>query len=137
MVYEPELFEHTCTRCGKKVMVPVRSRGPPPGGIYCGECSTKRSEERKAEHRRDGISYLQKKLLAEEFSLEQEDKKIAQEIADFLDKEGKGRTYADPLGVGTSEIDENLLSSILEKLLKDGRKRRKIIKHILRLQKKK
>ncbi|MBI1969037.1 hypothetical protein HYS49_03945, partial [Candidatus Woesearchaeota archaeon] len=73
------------------------------------------------------ISQLQKKLIAEEFSLEQEDEKIGRQISDFLTREN----------IEFSEKDEEMLQLLTEKLLKDERRRRKVIKQVLRLQKKK
>lgn len=73
------------------------------------------------------ISQLQKKLMAEEFSLEQEDVKLGREINDFLEREK----------VEFSEKDEEVLQLLVQKLLKDEKRRRKIIKEILRLQRKK
>jgi len=73
------------------------------------------------------LTQLEKQLLAEEFSIEQEDEKISRQINDLLVKESSG----------ISEDDESLLNALTERMLKDEKIRKEIIKQIVSLQKKK
>ncbi len=84
-------------------------------GMYCKSCTEIIRQ----------VKRLEQQLIVEEFSIEQEDEKIARQINDILTKEN------------SSKNDEELLTALTEKLLKDEKRRRKIIKEILKLQRKK
>ncbi len=73
------------------------------------------------------LSQLQKRLIAEGFSLEQEDEKLARQINELLNREESG----------VSEPDEELVSALVEKLLKDEKRRKTLLRAVLKLQRKK
>ncbi len=73
------------------------------------------------------VNQLQRQLVAQDFSLEQEDEIIARQINDILTKEHSG----------IAEEDEALLSGLTEKLLQDEKRKKKIVKQIRALQKEK
>ncbi|MDP3640793.1 MAG: hypothetical protein Q8R53_06385 [Nanoarchaeota archaeon] len=119
-----KFYTQTCTHCGKKFESPIQF-ALPGKPLYCKACSTQMLVRRREKFA--PVSQLQKRLIAEGFSLEQEDEKIARQINDLLNREESG----------ISEPDEELLSSLTEKLLKDEKRRRRIIKAVLKLQRKK
>lgn len=113
----PERFftQHTCPKCGRNFEAPG---SPVPGmKMYCKECT----------QRVTLVNQLQSQLVAQDFSLEQEDEIIAKQINDILSKESSG----------VSEKDEALLSDLTEKLLQDEKRKKKIVKQIRALQKEK
>ncbi len=114
MMVVVETKRYICPKCGKEYedFVGKHFVGKP-----CKQCSELLMK----------MLQLEKQLLAEEFSVEQEDEKIARQINDLLVKESSG----------ISEDDERLLTALTKKMLKDEKRRKKIIKQILKLQKKK
>ena len=73
------------------------------------------------------INLLERQLVQNEFSLEQSDMKIAQQIHALLLREQED----------ISMENEELLTSLTEKLIYDEKRRKKILKQIISLQKKK
>ena len=109
-----EIGKYKCPKCGKEYEDSARGHFP---GKPCRECTQLYIR----------IGELERKLIAENFSVEQEDDKIAKQINDLLVKESSG----------ISENDEKLLTDLTERMLNDEKRRKKIIKQILKLQKKK
>ncbi len=105
---------YKCPKCGKKYEDSARGHFP---GKLCKECTQLMMK----------LSQFERQLLAEEFSIEQGDEKIARQINDLLVKGSSG----------FSENDEKLITALTERMLKDEKRRKKIIKQILGLQKKK
>lgn len=106
---------HKCPRCGIMFEAPVK---PVPGMImYCKKCTQFVMK----------INQIERQLIAQNFSIEQEDEKIARQISDILIKEGSG----------ISEKDEELLTALTERILKDEKRRKKLFKQIRKLQKEK
>ena len=103
---------HKCPRCKKTFEAPGN---PVPGMImYCKSCT---ELVRK-------LNQMEKQLLVDEFSLEQEDEKIVRQINNQLTKE-----------VGfILKSEHDVTSALVERLIKDEKKRRKILKQILKLQ---
>ena len=73
------------------------------------------------------LNQMERRLLAEDFSLEQEDEKIARQINDQLIKESRFIVKS----------EQEVTPALLEKLIKDEKRRRKVLKHILQLQREK
>ena len=109
-----EIGKYRCPKCGKEYEDSARGHFP---GKPCKECTQLMMK----------LTQLERQLIAEEFSIEQEDEKIARQINDLLVKESSG----------ISENDERLLTALTERMLTDEKRRKKIIKQILSLQKKK
>lgn len=106
---------HKCPRCGKTFEAPGK---PVPGmTMYCKQCTELLMK----------INQLERQLLAQEFSIEQEDKRIAEQINAILVKESSG----------ISEKDEELLAALTERLISDEKRRQKILEEIRKLQKEK
>lgn len=106
---------HKCPRCGRTFEAPGN---PVPGMImYCKECTELIMK----------LNQMERRLLAEDFSLEQEDEKIARQINDQLIKESGF----------ILKSEQEVTPALLEKLIKDEKRRRKILKHILKLQREK
>lgn len=106
------ITEHTCTRCGKKFEAPGK---PVPGmNMYCRKCTKVVIE----------VNRLEQRLIADDFKLEREDEQLARQINDLLGKES----------AGISENDEELLTALIERMLSDESRRRKILRRIRRLQ---
>ena len=113
------LGTYKCSRCGKPFedsqraqFVPLAGRS----GRMCRDCTQLVA----------AVNQLEKKLIASDFSIEQEDGQIAKQIADLLNKESSGQ-----------EIDEGVLTALVEKLLKDKKRERSILKQLRSLQRKK
>lgn len=85
--------------------------------MYCKECTQLVMN----------LNQLERQLVAQEFSIEQEDEKIARQMNDLLAKESSG----------IQEKNEELLTALAEKILKDETRRKRILKEIRKLQKKK
>lgn len=104
-----------CSKCGK----PFENLFPPKEGVpvYCPACMGKRND----------VTKLEEELLKQDFSIEQEDEEIAKQIHEILEREKS--TFNDG--------DENLITLLTKKMLKDEKRRKKIVKQILKLQKKK
>jgi len=111
---EFEIQKYKCPKCGNEYEDSSRSHFP---GKPCKECTELIMK----------LTRLERRLIAENFSIEQEDEKIARQINDLLIKEQPG----------TSEKDEKLLTALTEKMLKDEKRKKKILKHILKLQREK
>lgn len=105
--------KHICKRCKK----PFEAPGTPVPGMYCKECTALLKK----------VGEIERTLIRQEFSIEQEDIKIAKQINDVLVKEDSGASYK----------DEELLNELTERLLEDAKKRKRILKEIKSLQKKK
>ena len=106
-----EIISDKCKRCKKK----YDSAGMPMG--LCKSCFYTVSM----------ITKLERELVAEEFSLEKDDLVIAQQINDSLIKESSG----------VSAEDENVLTALIDKMLKDEKRKKRILKEIRKFQKKK
>ncbi|MEK6951510.1 MAG: hypothetical protein AABX29_00690 [Nanoarchaeota archaeon] len=109
-----EIKKFKCPRCGRMYEDSVRGNFP---GKPCKECTEQTIK----------ITALERQLIAQDFSIEQEDEKIARQINDLLVKESSG----------VSERDEQILTALTERMLKDEKRRKNILKQILRLQKEK
>ncbi len=109
-----EIEKYRCPKCGKEYEDSVRGHFP---GKPCKECTQLMMK----------VNQLERQLIAEEFSIEQEDEKVIRQINNLIVKEGTDITL----------IDENLISGLGVRLLKDEKRRKKIIKELLKLQKKK
>ena len=110
-----ELSKYKCPRCGNEYEDLVRahfSEKP------CKKCTQLMMV----------LGGFQRQLLAEEVNLEKEDGNIAKQINDLLEKERIS---------GISDKDEELLNTLTKIMLSDEKRRKKIIKQILSLQKKK
>jgi len=70
------------------------------------------------------VSMLQAKLVKEELSLEQSDEQIAQQINALLVKES----------IEVSKENEDLLNSLIEKLVDDEKRRKKLVRQLRKLQ---
>ncbi|GEM_PF-2339387 len=104
-----------CSRCGKPFQsIVTQIKGRP---LYCKPCITLMGT----------LSQMERKLLAEGFSIEQEDEKIVRQMNELLAKESSG----------IFERDEELLTALAQRMLQDEKRRKKILKQILTLQKKK
>jgi hypothetical protein len=112
-----EIEKFRCPKCGKEFEDSVRGHFP---GKPCKECTNKIIKIRN-------LNRIEKQLLAQEFFAEQEDEKIVRQINDLLIKESSE----------FSENDEQLLTSLAERLLKDENRSKRIAKEILKLQKEK
>jgi hypothetical protein len=111
----PTMRANKCTHCGKPFTGPET---PIPGRpLYCPDCIKLMAK----------LTNMERQLIADEFSIEQEDEKIARQINDVLVKERSG----------VSENDEKLLTALTERMLTDEKRRKHIIKEILHLQKEK
>ena len=110
-----DLSKYRCPHCGNEYEDLVRAYFP---GKPCKKCTQLML----------ALGGLQRQLLSKEVSLEKEDHEIAIQINDILEKERIS---------GISDKDEELLNNLTKKMLSDEKRRRKIIKEILRLQKKK
>ena len=109
------MYPHQCSRCGKTFEA---SGKPVPGTtMYCRDCF--------GLVRR--INLLQKKLIEQDFSLEQEDDHIARQINELLIRESSG----------ISDKDEELLTALTERIIKDEGRRKRILTQLGKLQKKK
>jgi len=109
-----EIEKYKCPKCKKEYEDSARGHFP---GKPCKECTELMMK----------LNRIERQLIAEEFSIEQEDERIARQISGLLIKESSG----------ILERDEELLTALTEKLLKDEKRRKRIIKEILKLQKKK
>ena len=111
---EIQIGEYKCPKCGKTFEDSVRGYVP---GKLCRDCLRIAMQ----------INQYERQLLEEDFSIEQTDEKITLQIRQLLFREGAVPT----------EEGEKLLTGLTEKLLKDDKRRKKIIKEILKLQRKK
>ena len=73
------------------------------------------------------VNRLERQLLEEEFSLEKSDEEIARQMNEILVRESSG----------ISQKDDELLTSLVERLFQDEKRRKKLIKEIWKLQRKK
>lgn len=73
------------------------------------------------------IIRLEAQLLAEDFSITREDKAIAEQMHAILNRESSG----------VSKKDEEILTALVERMLKDEKRRKRILKKIRELQKEK
>ena len=105
-----------CPRCGKDFEASERSHIP--GKSMCRECTALVIK----------LNQLERQLLSEEFSIEKTDEELARQINDILIKEGPS---------GFPEVDEQLLNSLLERMLADEKRRKRLLKEIRKLQKRK
>ncbi len=121
-----EIKQYRCPRCGKMYEDSARGNFPHPvrllgfigvSGKPCKECTELIIR----------LGKLERQLIAQDFSLEQEDEKIVRQINALLVKESSG----------VSEQDEGLLTALAERMLQDEKRRKRIIKQILKLQKRK
>jgi len=69
------------------------------------------------------VARLERTLISDEFSIEQEDEALALQIHSLLQK------------ANLSDSDEDELTKLTSRMLKDEKRRKKIIQHILHLQK--
>ena len=111
---EIRLAYFECPRCHKKYEDVERTHFP---GKLCKDCN-KRIVKTIA---------LERQLPGEEFSIEQQDEQIARQINDLLTRESSG----------VSEKDEQLLNDLLERLIKDEKRRKNLLEDIRSLQKEK
>jgi hypothetical protein len=102
---------YKCPRCGKTYEDSGRGHF---SGKLCKECTELIMK----------INQMERRLLAEEFSLEQKDEKIAERINDELIKES----------AFILKTDQEVTPALLEQLIKDEKRRKKILKEILKLQ---
>lgn len=109
-----EIGKYKCPKCGKEYEDSARGHF---SGKPCKECTQLMMK----------LTQLERQLIAKAFSIEQEDEKIARQIHDLLVKESSG----------ISEKDEELLTALAERMFKDEKRRKNILKQILRLQKEK
>jgi len=101
-----------CPRCRRSFVPPsVPRKG---GKVYCRDCTRIISR----------VNILENSLIEREFSLEKEDEQLARQIHDIIAKEG----------FKTTESDEELLTALTEKMLKDDARRRRILAKIRELQ---
>ena len=107
-----EIREYKCPRCGNTYQDSVRGNFP---GKPCKDCTEQKIK----------VTQLERQLVAQAFSIEQEDEKIALQINELLIKERSG----------VSERDEQLLTALLEIMIRDESRKKKILKQILKLQK--
>lgn len=121
-----EIKKVKCPRCGKEYLNSAKSdfvgfagEGNPPGKpcLACLQLITR-------------LDQREKKLLADEFSLEQEDEHIAQKMNNLLVLESSGNPVE-------NEEKEKLFNFLLERLRIDEKRRKKILKRISKLQKEK
>jgi NAD-dependent SIR2 family protein deacetylase len=111
---EIRLAYFECPKCHKKYEDSERGHFP---GKPCRECG-----ERIVK-----TIALERRLLAEEFSIEKEDEQVAKQINEVLVRESSG----------VAEKDEQLLNDLIERLIKDEKRRKKLLKEIRSLQKEK
>ena len=102
-----------CPRCGNSFIAPFVPREG--GKIYCKNCTNLIIR----------LNRLETKLIEQDFSVEHEDARLAEQIHYILSRETP------------SEKDEELLTALTERMLEDVKRRKKILKEILVLQKKK
>ena len=105
-------YECTCSRCGKSFFnsfLPTRGRV-----VYCPNCEPPNLK----------AINLENQLIREEVSIGLEDHEIARRIEYLLRN----------LSSGDSKQDEGTLNLLLERLLKDQKRRKKILKLIEELQ---
>lgn len=114
-----EIKKYKCSRCGKMYEDSERKHFV---GKPCEECTQFILK----------IGRLQRHLIAEDFAIEQEDEKIAKKIYGLLSNLDTAREFT-----LHSEKDQEILTALTEKLLKNEKRSKKILKHILKLQKKK
>jgi len=105
-------YKVKCSRCSNTFENHFPQKADRP--IYCGRCM----QLFKA------VSVVQAKLLKEELSLEQNDEQIAQQINSLLIKES----------IEVSKENEDLLNSLVEKLVDDEKRRRKLVRQLRKLQ---
>ncbi len=105
-------YQVKCSRCGNKFEnhFPQKENRP----IYCRQCIGLMKT----------VSMLQAKLVKEELSLEQSDEQIAQQINALLVKES----------IEVSKENEDLLNSLIEKLVDDEKRRKKLVRQLRKLQ---
>ena len=104
-----------CPRCGRPFTPPFIPRKG--GKVYCKDCTNIIVR----------VNLLEHQLIEQDFSIEQEDAHIARQINDILIKERSGITLK----------DEELLNTLTVRMIQDEKRRKKILKHISRLQKEK
>ena len=105
-----------CPRCGKDFEASERVYIP--GKSMCRECMTLVMK----------LNQLERQLLSEEFSIEKTDEELARKINDVLIGEEPS---------GFPELNEQLLESLIERMLVDEKRRRKLLKEVRKLQKRK
>jgi len=108
-------YQIKCSRCNNKFENHFPQKADRP--IYCKNCI----QLIKA------VSTVQAKLLREELSLEQSDEQIAQQINALLVKES----------IEVSKENEDLLNSLVEKLVDDEKRRKKLVRQLRKLQNRK
>lgn len=108
-----QINKYKCPRCGKEYEDSERGHFP---GKPCKECTQRLFRVRD----------LERQLLAQEFSTEQEDEKIVRQINDLLIKESHE----------INQQDEEALNVLTQRLFQDEKRRKKIVKEIMKLQKK-
>ena len=114
-IREIKQYPAKCSRCGDKFESHFPQKADRP--IYCGQCL----QLMKA------VSMVQSKLLKEELLLEQSDEQIAQQINSLLVKEA----------VEVSKENEDLLNSLVERLVDDEKRRKKLVRQLRKLQNRK
>lgn len=112
---EIKQYEVRCSRCGQNYKEQFIQPSNKP--VYCKPCISLMK----------AVSVVQAKLLKEEFSLEQSDEQIAQQINALLVKES----------FDVSKENEDLLNSLVEKLVDDEKRRKKLLRQIRKLQNRK
>ena len=102
IIREINRYEVKCSRCSNK----FENHFPQKVGlpIYCGQCIKLMR----------AVSMVQSKLLKEELLLEKDDEQIAQQINSLLAKES----------FEVSKENEDLLNSLVEKLVDDEKRRK-------------
>ncbi len=108
-----EIKKYKCPKCGKDYEDSIRGHF---SGKPCEECTQLSIK----------LNRLERQLMAEEFSLEETDGKIAQKIYALLAKESSGISF-----------DDELVTNLVKIMLTDEKRRKGILKEILKLQKKK
>jgi len=107
-----------CPRCKKTFEAPGQSVFVPKvkgRGMMCKGCTMLIWQ----------LNKMQIGLIEEDFSLEQEDERIAKQIDEMLRKEELGETH------------EDLLPELIDRLIKDQKRNRRLLKKIRALQRRK
>ena len=105
-------YQVKCSRCRNKVESHFPGRADRP--LYCKLCIQLMGK----------VSMLQSKLLKEELLLEQDDTQVAEQINALLVKES----------VDVSKENEDLLNSLVERLVSDEKRRKNLLRQIRKLQ---
>jgi len=111
-----KIYITKCIDCGADVHLTFKPS--PDKSIRCDMCEEK---DRNREH----FAPVESKLIAEEFAIDQDDAKAAQQIHSLL---AKGKT---------TKQDEAALNDLVKRLVQDEKRRKKILREIVKLQKRK